>query len=68
MMSENIFSNLTPAQKEKLKTATSKEELMTMLEQESIPMTDEQLEALSGGVNSYYVKDTDGKEDPDAAN
>lgn len=46
------FENLTPEQKEKAIACTSPGELVALAQDEGIELTDEQLDAISGGWES----------------
>ena len=48
------FKDLTDEQKERAKAITSKEELVAFAEEEGIELTDEQLDAMSGGDDSFH--------------
>lgn len=43
------FKDLTPEQREKAKACTSAEELIALAQAEGVDLTDEQLDAVSGG-------------------
>jgi|GEM_PF-2026411 hypothetical protein len=43
------FENMTPEQREKARVARTPEELEALAEKEGLPLSDEQLEAASGG-------------------
>lgn len=43
------FEDLTPEQKEKVKTCKSADELMAIAKEEGHELTDDELEAVSGG-------------------
>ena len=54
------ISNLTPEQLEKAKAAKTTDELFALAQEEGIVLTDEQLDAVSGGADwkcSDYVCD-----------
>ena len=51
-MAADFMEGLTDAQKEALKNCKDASEIMAYLEKEGIELTDEQLEAVSGGLNS----------------
>ena len=51
-MAADFMDGLTDAQKEALKNCKDSSEVMAYLEKEGIELTDEQLEAVSGGLNS----------------
>ena len=50
MMKEELLKGLTEEQIAKVKACKSQEELLAFAKQEGIELTDEQLEAVSGGV------------------
>ena len=55
-MREELLKGLTEAQIEKLKACKNNEEILMAAKEEGIELTDEQLEAVSGGTcNSSYV-------------
>ena len=45
------FKDLTPEQMEKAKACTTVDELVALAKNEGVELTDEQLEAISGGGN-----------------
>ena len=47
------IKDLTPEQMEKAKACSSQEELVALAKEEGVELTDEQLEALSGGEAWY---------------
>ena len=47
---ENMFSNLTEEQMEKAKACKTPQEFLELAGAEGIELTDEQMEALSGGA------------------
>lgn len=53
------FKDLTPEQMEKAKACTTVDELVALAKNEGVELTDEQLEAISGGGNwlGCWVKD-----------
>ena len=53
------FKDLTPEQMEKAKACTTGDELVARAKNEGVELTDEQLEAISGGGNwlGCWVKD-----------
>lgn len=55
---ENLFKSLTQDQIDKGKSCASFEELVTLAKNEGIELSDEQLEALSGGSVWDYFEDT----------
>ena len=50
MLTEDLFANLTDEQKEKAKSCNSSEELVAFAQEEGIDLTDDQLDAVSGGA------------------
>ena len=52
MGTQDFMDGLTDAQKEALKNCKNAGEVMDFLAKEGIELTDEQLEAVSGGLNS----------------
>ena len=51
---EKIYENLSDETKAKLKDCKSKEDLMKLAQIEGVKLTDEQLEAVSGGSMWQY--------------
>ena len=53
------YEDLTPEQMEKAKACTTVDELVALAKNEGVELTDEQLEAISGGGNwlGCWVKD-----------
>ena len=51
MGTQDFMDGLTEAQKEALKNCKDTSEIMAYLEKEGIELTDEQLDAVSGGLN-----------------
>ena len=51
MGTQDFMDGLTEAQKEALKNCKDTSEIMAYLENEGIELTDEQLDAVSGGLN-----------------
>ena len=49
MAMQELFNNLTDEQKEKFKACNTQEDLMKALDEESIELSPDQLEAVSGG-------------------
>ena len=47
-------SNFTPEQLEKAKACKTSDELMALVREEGIELTDEQLDAISGGVGGHH--------------
>ena len=45
------FENLSPELREKLKTCKSAEEVLALAKEEGYELSDEELEAVNGGVN-----------------
>ena len=56
MGTEDFLNGLTDAQKEALKNCKDTNEIMAFLAKEGIELTDEQLEAVSGGLNSQMQR------------
>ena len=54
---EKLFSNLTEDQMEKAKECKTPEEFLELAGAEGIDLTDEQMEALSGGAEFTPVPD-----------
>ena len=50
-MKEELLKGLTEAQIEKLKACKNQEEVLALAKEEGIELTDEQLEAVSGGCS-----------------
>ena len=53
------FEDLTPEQQEKAKACTSPEELVALAKAEGVELTDEMLEAISGGGEWYSCETFD---------
>lgn len=53
------FEDLTPEQQEKAKACTSPEELVALAKAEGVELTDEMLEAISGGGEWYSCETLD---------
>ena len=49
-------SNFTPEQLEKAKACKTSDELVALAQAEGIDLTDEQLDAISGGKHHNYAK------------
>ena len=49
-MKQELIKGLTPEQAEKVKACKSQDELLALAKAEGIELTDEQLEAVSGGM------------------
>ena len=61
-MREDLLKGLSPEQIEKVKDCKSSEELLQLARDEGVQLTDEQLNAVSGGFCSDdEEKDSDGK-------
>jgi len=54
-MREELLKGLTEAQIEKLKACKNNEEILKAAKEEGVELTDEQLEAVSGGSCDPYV-------------
>ena len=55
-MKEELLKGLTEAQIEKLKACKNQEEVLALAKEEGIELTDEQLEAVSGGCSIPETK------------
>ena len=53
MAVKNLFDNLSDEQKQLLKNCGSTEELMKLIQEQGIELTDDQLEAISGGEDLW---------------
>lgn len=49
MAIQDMYNNLTEEQKKKVKACKDQKELLRVMSEESIELTDEQMEAISGG-------------------
>ena len=49
MAIQNLYNNLTDEQKEKVRACKDEKELLRLMSEESVELTDEQMEAISGG-------------------
>ena len=49
MAIQDLYNNLTDEQKEKVKACKDEKELLRLMSEESVELTDEQMEAISGG-------------------
>ena len=49
MAIQDMYTNLTKEQKEKIKACKTQKELLRVMSEESIELTDDQMEAISGG-------------------
>ena len=56
MGTQDFMEGLTDAQKEALKNCKDQSEVLAYLEKEGIELTDEQLDAVSGGLNSQMQR------------
>ena len=57
MAIQDMYKNLTKEQKEKIKACKDQKELLRLVSEEGIELTDEQIEAISGGSSaSDWVK------------
>lgn len=52
------FESLTPEQIEKAKACKTIEELLALAKEEGVELSEEQIEALSGGVSGWGVPET----------
>ena len=55
-MKEELLKGLSEEQIAKIKACKSKEEMLALAKEEGIELTDEQLEAVSGGCNTGNVR------------
>ena len=55
-MKEELLKGLTEEQIAKVKACKSTEEMLTLAKEEGIELTDEQLEAVSGGCGTFTAK------------
>ena len=56
MTREELLKGLSPEQIEKLNNCSSQEEILKLAKEEGIELTDEQLEAISGGCGETKFK------------
>ena len=63
MTRDELLKGLTKEQKEKLENCKNTEEMLKIAREEGIELTDEQLEAVTGGFCEDEEKDTKKKDD-----